>query len=223
MTSKPYINCRRGRIEMFNDKEVGFVIQARLGSTRLPAKALLYYRGTTILGYIIQSLLDFGISHNLICVATSSSPLDDVLNSYLTEIGCRVVRGSEDNVFSRYQRVALETGFKNMVRLTGDNPSINTELLMHCVKSHLRRKSALTTTRKIEGTKVIRYVPKGLSVDVINSDFMLSIDNTTLNKFEMEHVIPIFFKKFNVQLIRDFSVSTSDASIDTLDDYARLF
>lgn len=208
---------------MFNDKEVGFVIQARLGSARLPAKALLYYRGSTILGYIIQSLLDLGISPNLICVATSTSPADDVLTSYLNEIGCRVVRGSEDNVFSRYQRVALETGFKNMVRLTGDNPLINTELLMHCVKSHLQKKSALTTTRKIEGTKVIRYVPKGSSVDVLKSDLILSIDNTKLNKFEKEHVIPIFFKKFNVQLIKDFRVSSSDASIDTFDDYIRLF
>lgn len=208
---------------MLIDKKVGFVIQARLGSTRLPAKALLYYRGTTILGYIIQSLLDCGISPNLICVATSTSRLDDALNSYLTEIGCQVFRGSEDNVFSRYQGVAFQTGFKNMVRLTGDNPSINTELLMHCVKLHLRNKSALTTTRKIEGTRVIRYVPKGLSVDVINSDFMLSIDNTELNKFEMEHVIPIFFKKSNVQLVKDFSISTSDSSIDTLDDYVRLF
>ena len=119
---------------MLVDKEVGFVIQSRLGSTRLPAKALLYYRGTTILGYIIQSLLDCGINPNLICVATSTSRLDDALNSYLTEIGCQVFRGSEDNVFSRYQGVAIETGFKNMVRLTADNPSINTELLMHCVK-----------------------------------------------------------------------------------------
>jgi spore coat polysaccharide biosynthesis protein SpsF len=208
---------------MLIDKEVGFVIQARLGSTRLPAKALLYYRGTTILGHIIQSLLDCGISPNLICVATSTSRLDDALNSYLTEIGCQVFRGSEDNVFSRYQGVAIETGFKNMVRLTGDNPSINTELLMHCVKLHLRNKNALTTTRKIEGTKVIRFVPKGLSVDVINSNFMLSIDNKSLNKFEMEHVIPIFFKKSNVQLVKDFIVSTSDSSIDTLDDYVRLF
>ena len=203
--------------------DVGFVIQARLGSSRLPGKALLYYRGSTIIDYLLSSLIEQGISKDRICVATSTAHFDDVLTAYLLEKGYTVIRGDEANVFSRFQKVAQETGFKNIVRLTGDNPMIIGGLLKYCVTRHLQGKNALTSTREIHGTKITRYVPKGLSVDVISSDVMLSIDSESLNPFEREHVIPVFFSKHDVQVITDYNVEKQDGSIDTLDDYVRLF
>ena len=46
---------------MFEDNKIGFAIQSRLGSNRLPGKALLYYGGSTVLGFLIKSLLEYGV------------------------------------------------------------------------------------------------------------------------------------------------------------------
>ena len=208
---------------MFEDNKIGFAIQSRLGSNRLPGKALLYYGGSTVLGFLIKSLLEYGVQKESLCVATSTSAIDDVLAVYTNHLGCRVVRGDENNVFSRYQKVAAETGFKNIVRLTGDNPCVNFNLLEHCLGKHIRGDAALTTTRNIEGQKITRYVPKGFSIDIINSKALLSIDSKTLNKYETEHVIPHFFSNFKVQIVKDFIINSSENSVDTIEDYVKLF
>lgn len=208
---------------MFADKELGFVIQARLGSHRLPGKALLYYSGSTVIGYLINSLIENGIKKESICVATSRSHIDNVLANYINGIGIKVVRGDEKNVLSRYQKTAYDTGFKNIVRLTGDNPLIEPSLIHYCINEHLKADVALTTTRKIENRTVTRYVPKGLSVDVINSEALLSIDASKCDEYEKEHVIPFFFKNLNVKFIKDYVIKSEDMSIDTIEDYVRLF
>ena len=76
---------------------------------------------------------------------------------------------------------------------------------------------------RIKGDQITRYVPKGLSVDVLTSDALLSVDDKKLNSYEAEHVIPTFFENFEVQLIKDFAFEGEDRSIDTIDDYAKLF
>ena len=62
-----------------------------------------------------------------------------------------------------------------------------------------------------------------MSVDVITSKTLLSVDDKKLDSYEAEHVIPTFFENFEVQLIKDFVVEGQDRSIDTIDDYVRLF
>ncbi|MFL2703561.1 MAG: cytidylyltransferase domain-containing protein [Gammaproteobacteria bacterium] len=205
------------------NKDFGIVIQSRLGSNRLPLKALLYFGGSTVIGYLIKSLIDAGVKKDYICVATSSSELDNLLTDYIESIDIKVIRGDEDNVLKRYQTVADETGFKNIVRLTGDNPLIDIDLISLCIKRHLKGNFALTTTRNIKNNLIKRYAPKGLSVDVLSSDALLSIDTDKCNNFEKEHVIPFFFSNFSVQIVKDYSSNRADMSIDTIDDYKRLF
>ncbi len=208
---------------MSRNKEIGFVIQARLGSHRLPGKALLYYGGSTVIGYLIDSLIDSGFKKESICVATSLSHVDNILVDYIKGIGVSVYRGDENNVLCRYQKAASISGFKNIVRLTGDNPLIDPKLIRHCIGEHLQADVALTTTRKIENKTVTRYVPKGLSVDIINSKALLSIDASKCDEYEKEHVIPFFFNNLDVKFIKDYIVKSDDMSIDTIEDYVRLF
>ena len=205
-----------------NKDGYGYVIQARLGSVRLPGKALLYFRGTTVIEYLINSLVMRGIQKNSICVTTSLSKLDDVLASYICELGVKVVRGEEENVLKRFQKVISETGFENIVRLTGDNPLIDIDLVSYCVSKHKQSRVALTTTREIKNERVTRYVPKGLSIDVINSDSLLSIDSAKCSTFEIEHVIPYFYENFPVLVIKDYIIHSDERSIDTIQDYVRV-
>lgn len=198
---------------------IGFVIQARLGSSRLPGKALLYFGGTTVLGYLINSLLDNGVADTHLCVATSDSPSDDVLSSYVADLGLSSVRGSESNVLERFQNVADATDFDHLVRLTGDNPIVDPLLINYCIERHLASNVALTSTRLIQDEEIIRYVPKGLSVDVMRTAELLSIDTLTCSPYEQEHVIPFFFKKFDFHVVKDYETYVRTHSIDTLQDY----
>ena len=68
-----------------------------------------------------------------------------------------------------------------------------TDLIKHCIKN-IQSNTALTTTRDIKGDQITRYVPKGLSVDVISSKALLSVDDKKLDSYEAEHVIPTFLR-----------------------------
>ena len=116
-------------MSVFDRGDTGFIIQARLGSSRLPGKALLFFRGSTIIGSILDQLIEAGVSKTSICIATSTSKLDDVLSLYLEGLGYRMFRGDEEDVLSRFQGAAVATEFKNIIRLTGDNPRLNLGLI----------------------------------------------------------------------------------------------
>ena len=88
--------------KIFENKKVGFVIQARLGSQRLPGKALLSFGNSTIIGHLINKLIESGIDKRLIYIATTTSHLDNVLTTYIKKFGIQIVRGDEDNVLNSF-------------------------------------------------------------------------------------------------------------------------
>ena len=101
--------------------DVGIIIQARMGSSRLPGKILMDYEGNTLLGHIISRLerLDYPAEK---VIATSVLPKDDVVEGFCQKSGVICFRGSEENVLERYFECARKYGFSQIVRMTGDNP-----------------------------------------------------------------------------------------------------
>lgn len=104
-------------------KRIGIIIQARLGSTRLPRKILKeFYRGKTLLETIISNLQNTGAR---IIVATSVNPNNDELVSFLNYHGIKVFRGSEDDVLSRFLGAAEANDIDGIVRICSDNPFLD--------------------------------------------------------------------------------------------------
>ena len=202
--------------------EFQILIQARMGSSRLPGKTLLYFKGNTLLGYQIKRLLDAGIPSSCIAIATSDSKLDNVIESYAHDLKIPVYRGAEDNVLLRYQKAAKQIQKPMIVRLTADNPFVDVGLVMHCIIKHRENDHAkLTSTRIIKNEQIKRFVPKGFSVDVLDRQALLLIDIKNTNSFDREHVIPPFYRMYQTQIIRDYHIPKSNMSIDTIDDYVR--
>lgn len=199
------------------------VIQARMGSTRYPGKVLSDFCGKPMLEYQVSRLQSFGLEIPIV-IATSTKQQDDEIAAFCKKSGLQCYRGSEDNVFSRFREVAAQFGFDEIVRLTGDNPLPSQTILRECIKSHREGFFDLTTTREItRDGKVKRYVPKGLSVDIIKSKSLLRIDIKSLNSFEEEHVIPVFFtNKFNLNIVKSFNFPDIDLSVDTIEDKGRV-
>jgi glutamate-1-semialdehyde 2,1-aminomutase len=81
------------------------IIQARMGSTRFPNKVMRAICGTPMIGLLLERLS--GSRHiDAIVLATSISPANDPLDAYVTGLGYKVYRGSEDDVLDRYYSVA---------------------------------------------------------------------------------------------------------------------
>ena len=102
----------------------GIIIQARLGSTRLPRKILReFYGGKTLLETVISNLQK--VVGTKIIVATSVNPNNDVLVTFLNERNITVFRGSEDDVLGRFIGAAEANGIDGIVRICSDNPFLD--------------------------------------------------------------------------------------------------
>lgn len=103
---------------------IGIIIQARLGSTRLPRKILReFYNGKTLLETVINNLQRSGDAK--IIVATSVNPNNDELEAFLKERNIIVFRGSEDDVLSRFIGAAEANKVDGIVRICSDNPFLD--------------------------------------------------------------------------------------------------
>ena len=104
--------------------KTGIIIQARLGSTRLPGKILKpFHGGKCILDIILDKLHQ--ASDAKVIVATSTSKDNDALVEHLERNGELVYRGSENDVLDRFIKAAKEFHIDGIIRICSDNPFID--------------------------------------------------------------------------------------------------
>ena len=204
-------------------KNVAFVIQARMTSKRFPGKVLAEFCGVPMLYYQISLLKKNRMGLDII-VATSKNKENDKIEELCFKYNIKCVRGDEDNVIKRFYITAKIFSLDHIIRLTGDNPLPNLDLIRVCLNSHIKKLPDLTSTRRIfKDSSIKRYVPKGLSIDVLNCESLLNIDFSSLNKFEKEHVIPVFFREeYTVNIINDYKTNLQELSVGTMEDYKRI-
>ncbi|MBI2547966.1 NTP transferase domain-containing protein [Candidatus Woesearchaeota archaeon] len=204
--------------------KIAAFIQARMGSTRLPGKTLMLIQGKPLLWHVVERTSQVkGI--NEIVVLTSAEEKDNQLAKYCQDQKIACFRGSEQNVFERFYQAAQKYKPQIIVRLTADNPFIDPKLVEKGLLLHQKSHADITSTREMNGQKVIRYVPAGFSFDIINSATLLDLELSMLDPFEQEHVIPYFFnhrKRFSISLVKPEDITKDDIqqsfSIDTQND-----
>lgn len=100
---------------------IGIIIQARMGSTRLPGKILKqFYGGKTLIETLLDNL--HKVEGAKVIVATSVNENNDQLDSFLSKKGEIVYRGSENDVLDRFIKAAEANGVDGIVRICSDNP-----------------------------------------------------------------------------------------------------
>ena len=137
------------------------IIQARMGSTRLPGKVLMQICGDSMLKWVVgrarrATLLDE------VVVATTDSPADDAIVAECEAMGVSVFRGSEDDVLDRYRNAAEAFGVDTVVRITSDCPLIDPEVIDDVVAAFINGPAdyACNTLQ--------RCYPRGLDVEVFS-------------------------------------------------------
>jgi spore coat polysaccharide biosynthesis protein SpsF len=114
------------------------VIQARMGSTRLPGKVLKPIAGKPLLWHIVHRLKRSTFIEQ-IAVATSTNPRDDAIVEWAKDNGVACIRGPEDNVLARFARAAEILDADVIVRVSSDAPFIDAGFVDHLITSLLEQ------------------------------------------------------------------------------------
>jgi len=154
------------------------IIQARMGSTRLPGKVLKKIGNKTIIEIIIDRLKKSDLLQEII-VATSKNKLDDELVKFLETKEIKYYRGDEENVLKRYVKASQKLKADIIVRVTADNPLTSSNIMDDLIKSHIKRKADYSYSSNIS---------IGLGVEVINSKILEEIRKIPLDAASKEHV-----------------------------------
>ncbi len=113
------------------------IIQARVSSNRLPGKALKPILGEAMLWRQVERVKRAGLINNLI-VATSNDSSDEPIEKLCQDKGVKCFRGSLDDVLDRFYRAAQLFDPEYIVRLTGDCPLADPQLIDEVIRFHLK-------------------------------------------------------------------------------------
>jgi spore coat polysaccharide biosynthesis protein SpsF len=150
--------------------ELVAIIQARMGSTRLPGKVLLPLVGETVLGRVVRAAQS---SERLdeVVVATSTDSGDDAIAEECERIGAPCVRGSEDDVLSRYVDALDAHPSDGVMRLTADCPLLDPQIVS--AVADIWRSGA---AGDYLATGLVRTLPRGLDVEILRADVLRAVD-----------------------------------------------
>lgn len=148
---------------MGNDRLIGIVLQARLGSTRLPGKMLMEMAGRSMLWHNVERLLRVRNAGTLV-VAVPEGEADEPLGVYCLQQGWQVFRGSEEDVLARYYYCAQAYGLTHVVRATGDCPLVDPEVVDAMIELHLREGADYTSSKDEVGCQV----PNGTGLEMFS-------------------------------------------------------
>jgi spore coat polysaccharide biosynthesis protein SpsF len=138
------------------------IIQARMGSSRLPGKVLLDLAGQPMLTRVANRVRRATTLSDVV-IATTTEPADDVLAGVCAERGWPFFRGSQDDVLDRYYRAAREYRADVVVRVTSDCPLIDGEVIDLVVSEFLRLQPGVHYAANVVP---VRTYPRGLDTEV---------------------------------------------------------
>jgi glutamate-1-semialdehyde 2,1-aminomutase/spore coat polysaccharide biosynthesis protein SpsF len=159
------------------------IVQARMGSTRLPGKVLADVGGLPLVGWTLARA-KLAKSVDAVWLATSERAENDPLAAWAEGAGYKVFRGDEDDVLSRFAAIARQTKSDVVVRLTADCPFIDPEIIDAVVA--LRAE----TSADYASNCTVRRYPDGLDVEVATAAALLEADAEAQEPFLRQHVMP---------------------------------
>ncbi len=180
------------------------IVQARMGSTRLPNKVMKLVNKSAPIIEVLLSRLNKSIEIDKIILATSTESINQPLVDYVDKLGYDVFKGSENDVLDRYYQAALQYNPDIVVRITGDCPLIDPEIVDSVINKYKE-----SDADYVSNTNPPTF-PDGLDVEVF-SFYALKIAWKNAKKpSEREHVTPFIREsgKFEIDNIfnsKDYS------------------
>ena len=176
-------------------KKVVAIIQARMGSTRLPGKVLLQIKDKPILWHIVNRL-KFSKYINSVVISTSTSQSDDDIELFTKKNNIDYFRGSENDVLDRMYKTALKFSADIIIRITGDCPFVDPFLIDELIKLFNSQKYdyiGIATGAGVINMKENKY-PDGLDAECFSFETFKKTWKNAKSPVDREHVTPYMWK-----------------------------
>lgn len=170
-----------------NNKKYTVIIQARTQSTRLPNKVLALINDKPLIWYIIERLKSCKRIEQII-LATSNREEDKKLIEIAND--CKILSfvGDENDVLSRFYQAALKFNADPIIRITGDCPLVDPDLLDEMLGFYLENNYDFVSNT------IIPTYPDGLDIEIFSFKSLRKTFNEAKLKSEKEHVTPYIWK-----------------------------
>jgi len=180
------------------------IIQARMGSSRLPNKVMKKVLGKPLINYLLERVCVVDKIDQIV-LATTTNHEDDNLAKHVASMGYKVFRGSEDDVLSRYYNAFLDLKDQidksnAIVRITGDCPLIDPYLIDKVIKVYQEK--------EMDYVALSPNFSEGLDVEIFSEDLLIKAFNEAKLPSEREHVSLFFHNNkslFNMYRIKNSS------------------
>jgi spore coat polysaccharide biosynthesis protein SpsF len=157
-------------------ERTGIILQARMGSTRLPGKVLARIGRRSVLEHCVRRLERSGYP---VVVATTDRGEDDIVDRTARELGAGVYRGAVDDVLRRFIDAATAFGFTEVIRATADNPFVDMGAAPRASTARLRA----SADHAIECG-----LPIGAAVEAVSLDALTRAHELASDPYDREHV-----------------------------------
>lgn len=193
------------------------IIQARIGSSRLPGKVLMPLGGTVVLDYVVERCKQV---HDVdkVVVATSTLKQDDVIARWCQQHHVPYFRGSEEDVLSRYYECAKRYEPDFVIRVTADCPFVDYDFANDIVEA-MRKKPA-------DIVIVNGQLPRGLVVEMVSFSALAYMHKHGQENRHREHVtyyayeFPEQFQQTFIDVPKTMQQPQLRVTLDTEEDYA---
>lgn len=168
--------------------KIAIIVQARMGSTRLPGKPLKNVLGRPLIDFLFERLRRVKLADAII-LATTTNPKDDPLAAFCQRSGIPLFRGSEDDVLGRFFQAAKSIEADVVVRICGDCPLIDPNVIDHVIQRFLG-----ASDKDLASNVIQRTYPRGMDVEVFSFKALGVAAAEAQSPEQREHVTPYFYK-----------------------------
>lgn len=197
--------------EVVQLRRVVALVQARMGSTRLPGKVMKNVMGKPVLWHVIDRLRKTKLLDEIV-VVTTTKRRDRTITALAKEIGVRSFTGSEQDVLDRYYQAAKLYGAEVVVRITADCPLIDPELTDEVIKYFLTNNYDYVSSARALTIRAGLYskpaYPDGLDVEVFSFSALKKAWEEAKLLSDREHVTTYIWR--NDDLFRTYTVECEE-------------
>jgi len=195
--------------------KVAAIIQARMGSTRLPGKVLKKVLNKTLLEYQIERVKRAKTIDEII-IATTTKESDNPIVELCEHLSVPYYRGSEEDVLSRYYESATQFNVDVIVRLTSDCPIIDPYIIDKVVLYYL------DNLPKYDYVSNSEY-PRGMDTEVFSTTIIEEVNKKARKEYEREHVTPYIYlnpERYSLgKIVGSKDLNKYRLTVDTTEDF----
>lgn len=194
------------------------IIQARMGSTRLPGKIMKEVLGKTLLEYQIERIKRSKLIDEIV-VATTTKESDDKIVLLCKQLSIAYYRGSEEDVLARYYHAATKHKADTVIRLTSDCPLIDPNEIDKVIRKFIESKGKYDYV----SNTLVRTYPRGFDTEVLSYEALKLAYKEANEQAYREHVTAYIYnnlKTFKLDGVENiYNNSQYRLTVDTEEDF----